>query len=558
MISDNYIRLFENSIKNHWNLDCMTDYSDHRTVTYGEVAKNIAKIHVFFKHVGFEKGDKVALIGKNGIDWCTVYIATITYGGVIVPILQDFNPRDVQHIVNHSDAQLLVISHNIWDNLNDEDLLYIKGAFDLDGLKLLFHREEEPKMERTIENIDTLFNEAYPNGFSPADVLYSTIPNSELACISYTSGTTGYSKGVLLSGNALAGNIQFAMDIKEMHEGSRVLSFLPLAHAFGCAFDFLACFAAGGHATYLGKVPSPKIIMRALAEVKPTIIFTVPLIIEKIYTKQIRPILETNGMRWALNIPFIDKQVLATVNKKLTETFGGEFSQVIIGGAPMNTEAEAFFKKIGFHFTVGYGMTECAPLISYTYWADYKMNSVGKILPHMEAKILSDDPQNEVGEILVRGEHLMMGYYKNEEATHAAIDADGWLHTGDMGTMDFDGTLYIRGRNKNMLLGPSGQNIYPEEIEAKLNNMPYVLESLVIQMSDNRLMALVVPDYTAVDADKLSHGDVAAVMEKNRIELNKKTASYENIALVEIHPDEFEKTPKKSIKRFLYTNVNKR
>lgn len=553
MISDNYIRLFENSIKQNWALDAFTDYVEKRTVSYGEVAKNIAKVHVFFHNIGFEKGDKVALIGKNGIDWCTIYLATITYGGVIVPILQDFNPRDVQHIINHSDAELLFVSQNIWDNINEEDLLYIRAAFTIEGTKMLFHKEDDQKMERTVANLDVLFAEAYPNGFSASDVLYPTIPNSELACISYTSGTTGYSKGVLLSGNALAGNMQFAMEIHEMHVGSRVLSFLPLAHAFGCAFDFLACFAAGGHATFLGRIPSPKIILRALADVKPTIIFSVPLIIEKIYTKQIRPLLQTNGMRWALNIPFIDKQVLATVNKKLTETFGGEFSQVIIGGAPMNPEAEAFFKKIGFHFTVGYGMTECAPLISYTYWADYKMNSVGKILPHMEAKILSSDPQNEAGEILVRGEHLMMGYYKNEEATRAAIDSEGWLHTGDIGTMDFDGTLYIRGRNKNMLLGPSGQNIYPEEIEAKLNNMPYVLESLVVQSSDNKLTALVVPDYSAIDADKMSHSDIVAVMEENRKELNKKTASYDNISAIEIHPAEFEKTPKKSIKRFLYT-----
>lgn len=553
MISDNLVRLLENGIKNNWNSESMTDYTEGRTIMYAEVAREVAKLHVLFKNIGFEKGDKVVVVGKNGINWCITYLATISYGGVIVPVLQDFNPSDIQHIINHSDARLVFTSENIWDNLIEDGLYYVEGVFSLKDFSLLYSNNNA-KIEKSVPELTRLFNEQYPNGFSEADVLYPTIPNSELACISYTSGTTGYSKGVMLSANALAGNVHFSLSTKQLYPGSRILSFLPLAHVFGCTFDFLSSFCAGAHVTFLGKIPSPKILLKAMEDVKPTIIFSVPLVIEKIYTKQIRPMLETRGMKWALSIPLLDSQFLSQINKKLTNAFGGQFSQIIVGGAPMNPDAEAFFKKIGFKFTVGYGMTECAPLISYTYWADYKANSVGRILDGMEAKILSGDPMNEPGEILVRGENVMMGYYKNEEATKAVFDEEGWLHTGDMGTMDFDGTLYIRGRTKNMLLGPSGQNIYPEEIEAKLNNMPYVLESLVVQKADNRLVALVVPDYVAVDAAKMNHQQVKEVMEENRKALNSITASYESVAEIKVHPNEFEKTPKKSIKRFLYAN----
>lgn len=556
MITDNFIRLFESSLKNYWDQKSMTDYIEKRTVTYGEVAKDVAHLHLLFQAIGFEKGDKVALIGKNGINWCEVYMATVTYGGVIVPILQEFNPGDIQHIINHSDARLLFISENIWDNINEENLLYVEGVYDLASLKLICSRNN-PKADKVEPLREKIFNDKYPDGFTAADVLYPTIPNTELAVISYTSGTTGYSKGVMLSGNALAGNIQFALESGQIVRRGRQLAFLPMAHVFGCTYDFLSAFCGGTHTTYLGKIPSPKILVKAMSEVRPNVIFTVPLVIEKIYTKQIRPMLETRGMKWALSIPLIDSQVLATINKKMSEALGGEFTQIIIGGAAMNPEAEAFFKRIGFRFTVGYGMTECAPLISYTNWTDYKTYSVGKILPKMQVRIDSNDPHNEVGEILVRGEHVMMGYYKNAEATASIFDKDGWMHTGDMGTVDFDGTIYIKGRNKNMLLGPNGQNIYPEEIEAKLNNMPYVLESLVLQMPDNRLKALVVPDMSSVDAAKMSHAEVIAAMENNRKELNKITASYESISVIELHPTEFAKTPKKSIKRFLYTNLSK-
>lgn len=556
MVNDNLVRLFESSMKNNWDLPAMTDYMEKRIYTYGDIAKEVARLHLLFKRIGFEKGDKLALVGKNGPKWCTVYIATVTYGAVIVPILQDFNPNDIKHIVNHSDAKLLFISDNLWDNLFEDDLLYVKGVFSLNNYTCIHHCGDGI-IHKAVNELDDMFAETYPNGFTAAEVLFPTIPNTELACISYTSGTTGFSKGVMLSGNALAGNISFGIGTRLLERGDRALAFLPLAHAYGCAFDFLTSFCAGSHTTYLGKIPSPKILLQAMAEVKPSVIFTVPLIIEKIYRKQIQPMLEKRSMKWALNIPLIDTTVLSAINKKLSEAFGNEFKEVIIGGAPMNPEAEEFFKKIGFRFTVGYGMTECAPLISYTPWNEYKLHSVGRILPLMEAKILSDNQYNEVGEILVRGENVMMGYYKNEEATRAVLDEDGWLHTGDMGTMDEDGTLYIRGRNKNMLLGPSGQNIYPEEIEAKLNNMPFILESLVLQNSENKLVALVVPDYDAMDEAKFTAKDLEAAMEENRQKVNEMTAVYEAIVKIQLYPNEFEKTPKRSIKRYLYVNQMK-
>ena len=553
MIKENFVRLLENSMKSNWERPAMTDYMEKKTYTYGEIAKEVARLHVLFKSIGFEKGDKLALVGKNGPKWCMVYIATVTYGGVIVPILQDFNPNDIQHIVNHSDAKLLFISDNLWDNLFEEDLLYINGVFSLNDYRCI-HQKDGYTIQKASKAWDENFNENYPNGFSAADVLYPTIPNTEMVCISYTSGSTGFSKGVMLSGNAFAGNITYGISSKLLGPESRCLAFLPLAHAYGCAFDFLTAFCCGSHTTYLGKIPSPKILMKALSEVKPTIIFTVPLIIEKIYRKQIQPMLEKKSMQFMLNVPLLDTTILSAINKKLTDTFGGEFSEVIIGGAALNPEAEEFFKKIGFRFTVGYGMTECAPLISHAYWHEFKLHSVGKVLPTMEVKILSNDPHNEVGEIIVRGENVMLGYYKNEEATRLAIDEDGWLHTGDMGTVDPDGTIYIKGRNKNMLLGPSGQNIYPEEIENKLNNMPFVFESLVLQNADNKLVALVVPDYDAMDEAKLTTKDLEVVMDENRKALNATTAAYENITKIQIYPSEFEKTPKKSIKRFLYVN----
>ena len=556
MIKENFIRLFESSIRENWELPALTDYIEKVTYTYGEAGKEIAKLHLLFEQIGVEEGDKISLIGKNGTHWCIAYIATVTYGAVVVPILQDFNPTDVQHIVNHSDSKLLIVSDNLWETLEDEALENLRGVFSLNDFRCLSQRDGE-SIQKVSKNLIASFNERYPDGYGPEHVLYPTIPNSALACISYTSGTTGFSKGVMIPANALAGNISFGIETRLLEKGSRALAFLPLAHAYGCAFDFLTSFCAGSHTTYLGKVPSPKILLKAFEEVKPTIIFTVPLIIEKMYRKQIQPLLNSRSMRWAMNVPIIDATILGTIRKKLTSAFGGEFIEVIIGGAPLNPEVESFFRKIGFRFTVGYGMTECAPLISYTPWAEFKPTSVGKILPNMEVKIVKNNTHDEVGEICVRGEHLMYGYYKNEEATKAVLDEEGWLHTGDMGTADEDGTIYIRGRYKSMLLGPSGQNIYPEEIEAKLNNMPFILESLVLQNSDNKLVAFVYPDYEAVDEANIEQKDLELIMAENCKNLNSIVANYENITAIRLYPNEFEKTPKKSMKRYLYVDLLK-
>jgi len=554
MITENLVRLFESSIKNNWELPAWTDYNEQFTMTFGEVGEQIARLHLLFERIKLEKGAKVSLIGKNGTNWGCVYIAVVTYGGVIVPILQDFKPNDVQHIVNHSDSQLLFVSDNIWETLEEEKMPELRAVFSLNDFRCL-HQKDGEAIQKANKALPQIFDERYPMGLQPADVLYDTIPNSELACISYTSGTTGFSKGVMIPHNALAGNIVFGFRTKLLLRSYRCLAFLPLAHAYGCAFDFLTSFCAGAHTTFLGKMPTPKILIQAFSEIRPNVVFTVPLIIEKIYKKQIQPLLNSRSMRWALSIPVIDNRIYSTICKKINGAFGDNFSQIIIGGAPLNPEVEEFFHKIGFHFTVGYGMTECAPLISYSQWDEYELYSVGKILPGMEVRIDSKDPYNEVGEIQVRGEHVMLGYYKNEEATAEIFTPDGWMRTGDMGTIDADYNIFIRGRNKTMLLSASGQNIYPEEIEAKLNNMPFVTESLVIENAQKKLVALVYPDFDAIDEAKISEEELKIIMDNNKLNLNKIVASYENIVDIQVYPTEFEKTPKKSIKRFLYTNL---
>lgn len=552
MIEQNFIKLFENSFRQNWDLPAYSDYSKGETFTYGQAATQIAKLHLLFDKINIKQGDKIALIGQNTPHWTITYVATVTYGAVIVPILQDFNANDVHHIVNHSDSTLLFCSDRIWDNLEEEKMDQLTAVFSLDDYRCIYQKDGAG-IQKIMLGINDDFNAKYPEGFKPADIKYAERENSELAMISYTSGTTGFSKGVLISGNALAGNVTFGIRTHLLEKGDRVLTFLPLAHAYGMAFDFLTATCAGAHTNLLNKIPSPKVLIKAFQDVKPSVIFTVPLILEKIYRKQIQPMLNKMPMKLALSIPMVDSTIYKQINKKLTEAFGGEFKEVIIGGAPMNKEIEEFFRKIGFRFTVGYGMTECAPLISYAPWNEFKPYSAGKILDIMEAKIDSPNPEEEVGEILVRGENLMSGYYKNPEATEAVIDEDGWMHTGDMGILDKDNNLYIKGRCKTMILGANGQNIYPEEIEAKLNNMPFVMESLVIE-KDSKLIALVYPDYEAVDAASMNNDALALIMEENRKELNREIASYEAVTKIILYPNEFEKTPKRSIKRFLYTN----
>ena len=548
---ENLIKIYENSFRKNWGLEAVTDYGTTNTLTYAQLAENVAKVHLIFQQAGIAPGDKVAVMGKNNANWVTTFLATVTYGAIIVPILQDFKANDAIHIVNHSESKLLFITDLIWENIDPEQVEGLKAVFSLNNMDIILSRLP---MEQAVDNmtIDELFAEKYPNGFSREDIHYIERSNAELASINYTSGTTGFSKGVMTPANALAGNVLFALESQLVYPGCRHVAFLPLAHAYGCAFDFLACLAAGGHTYLIGRTPSAKILLKAFAEVKPTVILSVPLILEKIYKKMIQPQISKTPVSWVLKVPLLDQVVLGKIREKLMEAFGGEFSQIIIGGAPLNAEVEAFLRRIKFPLTIGYGMTETAPLISFTPWTEFRSQSCGQVLKgYMEARI-ADANSEGIGEIQVRGEHVMAGYYKNEEATAQSFTEDGWLKTGDLGTMDEDGFIYIKGRCKTMLLGPSGQNIYPEEIEAKINNMPYVLESLVLQKDDTRLVALVCPDFEAVDADKLTQAQLEEVMEENRKLVNVDLAAYEQINMIKLYTHEFEKTPKKSIKRFLY------
>jgi len=552
MIQENFIHLFEETFKANWELDALTDYVDKYTLTYGQSAQQIAKLHLLFEECRIKQGDKISLIGRNTANWCVVYMAAITYGAVIVPILPDFNPNDIHHIVSHSDSSILFTADNIWENLEEEKLPGIKGAFSLSDFRCIYQRDGE-KIQKFMLSWAERFKHKYPNGYSSNDIKYAKRSNKELALISYTSGTTGFSKGVMLSANNLAGNTIFGKKSGLYHRGSRCLCFLPLAHAYGCAFDFLTPIVSGAHITMLSIIPTPKILLKAFSEVRPNMICMVPLILEKIYKKQILPKISRQAVKLLLNVPFINDRIYDKIRENLVQAFGGEFSQVIIGGAPLNSEVEEFLTRINFPLTVGYGMTECAPLISYTHASEFVPSSAGKILKgYMEAKIINANEETGIGEIVVRGEHVMMGYYKNEDATNEILK-DGWLYTGDMGRIDENGNIFIRGRNKNMILSASGQNIYPEEIEAKLNNMPCVMESLVIERN-GRLIALVYPDYDGLEGIDFAEEEIPAVMEENRKNINKIVASYEQIAAIELYPSEFEKTPKKSIKRYLYTN----
>lgn len=550
---DNLVKIFESSFRENWVSEAVTDYGTSHTLTYGDLATLIAQMHVLFEQCGIEKDDKIAVMGKNNSNWVATYLATVTYGAIIVPILQDFKANDAIHIINHSEAKLLFISDANWEGIEHEQIPDVKAVFSLvDWHPISVHDDIIAAI--TPEAILGFFAQRYPEGYKPTDVRYAERPNSEVASINYTSGTTGFSKGVITPCNALAGNIHFALESRLTFRGARHVTFLPLAHAYGCAFDFLSCLAAGGHTYLIGRTPSAKILLKAFAEVKPTIILSVPLILEKIYKKMIVPQISKAPVSWVLKVPYLDEYVLGKVREQLINAFGGEFSQIIIGGAPLNAEVEAFLRRIKFPVTVGYGMTETAPLISFTKWEQFRANSCGQVLDGlMEAKIENPDADG-VGEILVRGENVMYGYYKNDEATRLTMTPDGWLRTGDLGMIDEDKFIYIKGRSKTMLLGPSGQNIYPEEIEAKLNNMPYVMESLVLQRG-TQLVALVCPDFEAVDAAHLNEEQLAEAMEQNRKEVNQLLASYEQIVKIKLYTHEFEKTPKKSIKRFLYTSM---
>ncbi len=547
----NFIKIYEKSFIENWDLPALGEYGKGNVLNYSDLAVSMARAHLLYESIGLKPGDKVALCGKDSVQWVKIYMATVTYGAVIVPILSEFNPRDVIHIVNHSGAKLFFISDHIWEHIEPETLLNVKGVLSLER-KCVLHEAPDVELQRHIRLLNRRFNRRYPYGLSARDVKYADRDNSEVVEINYTSGTTGFSKGVMLTGENLAGNVCFGMESELHFRSSRALAFLPLAHAYGCAFDMLTPLAVGSHITLLGKTPSPRVLLKALADVRPNLVITVPLILEKIYKNQILPMISKGTMRWTLAVPFLDSLIYSKIRKKLIDAFGGEFEEVIVGGAPLNHEVEEFLHKIKFPFTVGYGMTECGPLISYTPWREFIVGSSGKTLPIMESKIESPDPENIPGEICVRGVNVMKGYYNNPEATKAVLDEEGWLHTGDMGTRSPDGTLFLRGRSKTMILSSSGQNIYPEEIEAKLNNMPFVAESLVVER-DGKLVGLVYPDFDATDKFGITFNDMDSTMENVRNELNKIVAPYEQLSKIVLMPNEFEKTPKRSIKRFLYT-----
>lgn len=553
---EDLLEIYARSFRENWELPVLSAYgSADAALTYGDFARQIARIHLFYEYSGIKPGDKIALLGKNSVSWVNVFMATITYGAVIVPILADFNVADAQHIINHSGAVLLLVQDDKWEQMDFGELKYVKAAISLRTLKVLAERDEASHPAATLlRGLSHRFRQRYPEGFSREDVKYGKFPKDSIAEINYTSGTTGFSKGVMLTLDNLCGNVVFGLKQNLHFRGSRCLSLLPLAHAYGCAFDMLVPLAAGTHITLFQKTPTPRLLLAALGEVRPNLVILVPLILEKIYRKQIVPMITRRPISWALMVPMLDSVIFSRIRSRLVEAFGGEFKEVIVGGAPLNSEVEQFLYRIKFPFTVGYGMTECAPLISYAPFGEFVPGSSGRVLPNMEVRIDSSDPKTVPGEICVRGQNEMKGYYCNPEATDAAIDAEGWLHTGDMGIVDDDRMLFIKGRCKTMILTGSGQNIYPEEIEAKLNNMPYVNESLVLQRGSG-LEALVHPDYERMDADSLNNADLPRLMESNRLALNSMVAPYEQIQAIKVVPEEFEKTPKKSIKRYLYTNI---
>ena len=544
-----FIALLEKSIKKNWDANSLTDYKGV-TYQYKDVARKIEKLHIIFEESGVKPGDKIAICGRNMSHWGVTFLATVTYGAVIVPILHEFKPDQVHNIVNHSEAKLLFVGDVVWEGLDESAMPDLEGVILVNDFSLLVSRTE--KLTYAREHLNELFGKKFPKNFRKEHINYYKDSADELLVLNYTSGTTSFSKGVMIPARALWSNMMFAFSALSMKSGDRLVSMLPMAHMYGLAFEFLYQFCAGVQVFFLTRMPSPKIILQAFAEVKPTLVIAVPLIIEKIIKKNVLPKLETPTMKFLMHVPLLNDKIRAKVREQLMNAFGGEFYEIVVGGAAFNQEIEAFMRSIDFPYTVGYGMTECAPLICYEDWKKFKPGSCGKAVTNMEVKVLSADPANIPGEIICRGDNVMLGYYKNEEATKEVIDADGWMHTGDLGVIDEEGNVTIKGRSKNMLLGPSGQNIYPEEIEDKLNNMPYVNESIVIQALDGKLAALIYPDFELAFANGMTEKQVEEQMEANRVAVNTQIAAYEQIARVKIYHEEFEKTPKKSIKRFLY------
>lgn len=547
-IQDSFIQLVEESIRANWDRDALTDYKG-ATLQYKDVARKIEKMHILFEHAGIKKGDKIALCGRNSANWTATFLGVVTYGAVAVPILHEFKADNVHHIVNHSEARMLFVGDQVWEMFNEAAMPNLEGIIELKNFDLVVSRSE--KLTYAREHLNEEFGKKYPCRFRAEQVSYRREEPEELAVINYTSGTTGYSKGVMLPYRSIISNIVHIDQKVGLKAGDNIVSMLPLGHIFGLVFDFLYGITKGAHLWFLTRMPSPKIIAESFAVIRPRVIACVPLIVEKIFKKNILPKVDNKLGKLLLNLPIISDKIKEQIRQQAMEVFGGNFIEIVIGGAPFNPEVEAFLRKINFPYTIAYGMTECAPLICHSRWDEILYTSCGKTVANMETKVISEDPERIPGELVCRGMNVMLGYYKNESATAQTIDKDGWLHTGDMAIKDADGNIFIKGRCKNMLLTASGQNIYPEEIEARLNNMPYVNESLVI-LKENKLVALVYPD----NEDAFSHGmnkkQLEEALELNRIELNKVLPAYSQITQVKLYPEEFEKTAKKSIKRFLY------
>ncbi len=544
------IGLLENNVKKHWDSDSLSDYQGE-TLKGKQIATQIAKLHILFEEMGIQRGDKIALCGRNTSNWCVCFLGIITYGAVAVPILHEFKPEQIHNIVNHSDARILFAGDIVWKVLDGEQMTQLEGVIQMNDYSIPFSRNEA--LIKFNSTLDDTFAKKYPKGMTTSDVDYTPEDDeNKVALINYTSGTTSSSKGVLLPYRAIVSNIVFGFDNLTLYKSDNIVSMLPLAHMYGLLYEFLFEFCSGAHVWFLTRVPSPKIIFQAFAELKPRLIVAVPLIIEKVMKTKVMPQLQTPKMKILLHLPIINHFIKKKIRAKLVEAFGGKFFEIIVGGAGFNQDVEKVLRMIRFPYSVGYGMTECAPLVCYTVWDKFVAGSCGQPVDRMQVRILSRDPENVVGEIIVKGDNVMLGYYKNEEATRQALDEQGWLHTGDLGIIDSRGNLFIRGRSKNMILGPSGQNIYPEEIEEKLNMYPLVAESIISQGKDLKLKALVHPDTDAAKKQDLTDADVEKAIEEYRVNINQELPAYSQIASVTIHAEEFEKTPKRSIKRFLY------
>ena len=542
-------KIYQEAFKKHWDRPAISNYQGI-TLHYRDVAERIAKMHIMYDECGLQRGDKVAICSRNQANWAVAFLSAMTYGAVPVPLLHEFKSSNIHHLVNHSEAKILFVDDVIWEGLTETEMPDLQAIIQVNTFKLLY--AVDAKITHAREHLNELFGRRFPDSFTQDDLDYYEDSADELALINYTSGTSGFSKGVMIPYRAVLSNIQFAQAVLPgLDHTKNMVSMLPSAHMYGLMFELMYELSVGAHVHFLSRVPSPKIIMQALSEVKPYLVVAVPLVIEKIYKSKVKPVLEKEGMKFLMKLPGLNQVVMSKIKTELVNAFGGEFYEVIIGGAAFNKEVESFFKQMGFPFTVGYGMTECAPIITYDDWQVEKLYSCGKVAPNLEIKIDSSDPVNVPGEILVRGANVFMGYYKNEEATKAVFTKDGWFRTGDMGVIDEDGSLFIKGRSKCMILGPSGQNIYPEEVETVINSQPYVVDSLVVE-DDGGLTALIYPDFQQGARDGMSQDKFIKYMEDTLPELNKELPNYARLKKIEVMSEDFERTPKKSIKRYLY------